>query len=261
MNWFKRLCLFVFGLSGLAALAALFLTWWGPWVTEARGMLELRWYYTTLLALGGITALGLLFCLLRALFTPRNPRETIIASVEGGNITVTRAAIVSQSKNIIEADGTLTASSIQVKARKRGHVRVYARVTPRWPINVVTRGEELYAELGSGLAQVCGSSVDSISIVFTDPENTRGATGRTSSSRDSDVSYGSDATAVSLPPERLGVSGDDDSQEVVVAMAPVPSAGIEQGMEFESGADVPFEQHDAEASFEAVDSVRGDEEA
>ena len=171
MNWFKRLCLLVFSLAGLASLAALALTWVGPWQVQARSyMFELNWYYWAVLALSGILALGLLLCLLRALFAPRNPRETLIAEVEGGKITVTRSAIVSQTKHIIETDGSCIASSVHVRMRKRGHVRVNVRVRPRYPIDVVAGGADLYARLDEGLAMVCGQSVESINIVYLEPE-------------------------------------------------------------------------------------------
>ena len=178
MNWFKRLCLFVFGLCGLLALAALCLVWVGPWTSQARTLLlEVSWYFLTLEILVCISAVGLLACLLVSLFAPRNPRETIVADVNGGQITVTRAAIVSQTRHIVEADGSCTANTIRVRVRKRGHVRVHVRVTPRYPVDVVATGEQLYAKLGEGLAQVCGQSVQSIDVVFTEPESTDGGYG------------------------------------------------------------------------------------
>ena len=170
MNGFKRLCLFVFSLSGLLALAALALTWVGPWTTQARSMLEVRWYFITLEVLVCIAAVGLLLVLLRSLFAPSNPRESIVADVPGGQIIVTRQAVISQTKHIIERDGTCIASTIKVKLRKRGNVRVAVRVKPRQPVDVVAHGEYLYDALGKGLAMVCGDSLKSLEIVFTEPE-------------------------------------------------------------------------------------------
>lgn len=171
MGWFKRLCLFVFGLSGLLSLAVLSLSWVGPWTATVRSwILEPTWYFMALEVLVCIAVLGALACVLAALFAPRNPRETVVAKVDGGQITVTRAAIVSQTKHIIEEDGSCIASSVRVKVRKRGHVRVFARVKPRYPVDVVAQGEKLYAALHEGLARVCGDSVKSISVVFTEPD-------------------------------------------------------------------------------------------
>ncbi|MBR3327027.1 MAG: alkaline shock response membrane anchor protein AmaP [Atopobiaceae bacterium] len=170
MSWFKRLCLFLFGLSGVLALVALSLTWVGPWTTQARSMLEIRWYFITLEVLVCVAGVGSLLCVLVSLFAPRNPRETVVAQVDGNQITVTRAAISSQAKHVVEADGTCIASSIWVRVRKRGNVRVRVRVKPKKPIDVVQRGERLYAELSEGLSHVCGDTVRSIDVVFTEPE-------------------------------------------------------------------------------------------
>lgn len=171
MNWFKRLCMFLFGLSGVLSLAALSLVWVGPWTTQARSLiLENQWYFLVLEVLVCVSGVGLLGCMIVSLFAPRNPKETIVASVTGGDITVTRAAIQSQARHIIEADGTCEPVSVRVRVRKRGRVRVHARVRPHLPVDVVARGEILYAELEQGLAMVCGDSIKSIGLVFTEPE-------------------------------------------------------------------------------------------
>lgn len=172
MSWFKRLCLFVFGLSGLLALTAMGLAIVdNPWNSQVRSLLfESRWFFVALVVVAGIAAFGLLVLLLMSLFTPRNPKETIVAEVEGGKITVTRSAIVSQTRHIIEDDGTCVANSIRVKVRRRGHVRVGVRVMPLYPMDVVKRGEMLYAALESGLREVCGDSVSSIDLVFREPQ-------------------------------------------------------------------------------------------
>ncbi len=171
MNWFKRLCMFVFGLSGLLSLVALSLVWVGPWTTQARTLItENLYYFWALEAMVCIAAVGLLGCVLTSLFAPRNPKETIVAEVAGGKITVTRTAIAKQARHIVEADGTCVPVSVRVHARPRGRIKVFVRVKPHLPLDVVERGEILYAELGEGLAKVCGDSVQKISIVFTDPE-------------------------------------------------------------------------------------------
>lgn len=169
MSWFKRLCLFVFGLSGLLALVALCLTWVGPWTTQARSMLEIGWYFTTLEVLACVSSFGLLVCLLVSLFYPRNPKETIVAEVPGGTITVTRSAIVSQARHIVEEDGTCVPASVHVRMSRRGRIRVSLRLTPQQPIDVVKRGEILYAALDEGLSRVCADSVQKVSILFNEP--------------------------------------------------------------------------------------------
>lgn len=169
MNGFKRLCLFFYGLFGLCALAALFLTWVGPWTQQARAMLEVRWYYFALLAMVAITALGLVIDILRALFTPSNAKETVIATIDGGAITVTRNAIIAQVKSVIEEDESCKASNVRVMLRKKGYVRVKARVKPLAQLDVVTYGEDLHRRLSEGLRKVCGDAVKSIDLTFVEP--------------------------------------------------------------------------------------------
>ena len=252
MNWFKRLCLFVFGLSGLLALAALCLTWVGPWTAEARTLLlETQWYFIALEVLVCIAAVGLLVCLGMALFVPRNPRETIVADVNGGSITVTRTAIVSQARHVVENDGTCVADSIRVRMRKRGHVRVSVRVTPRHPVDVVAYGEKLYAELGQGLAQVCGQSVQSVDVTFTDPQSLEG--GYEPSAQEPAASHESHEysySEVSVPlagQTSLAANESHDDAEVVVGewedpafeQAPTVPLAVGEGDEQESGAQGP----------------------
>ena len=129
MGFFKRLCLFVFGLGGLLALAALVLPWFGPWTSEATALLGVDEYYVAVEALVLVTALGCLICLLRSIF--KRNRKTVIVAKEGGDqITVTRDAIASQATHVIEEDGAYVAKRVSVWAKKRGHVRVAARWTP-----------------------------------------------------------------------------------------------------------------------------------
>lgn len=251
MNWFKRLCLFVFGLCGLLALAALSLVWVGPWTSQARTLLlEEPWYFLTLEILVCVSAVGLLACLLVSLFAPRNPRETIVADVNGGQITVTRAAIVSQTRHVVEADGSCTASTIRVRVRKRGHVRVHVRVTPKYPVDVVECGEQLYAKLGEGLAQVCGQSVQSIDVVFTEPESAEGGHG-----------FGR--------AEHAGVEGADVSvpmtsqafvNEATPVVVPMSSPAETHGEDAESWAlsDVAAESYEPMGNPEASDQDAGE---
>lgn len=169
MNGFKRLCLFLYGLFGLCALAALFLTWVGPWTQQARAMLEVKWYYFALVVMVCITAIGLVVDILRALFTPSNTKETVIATIDGGVITVTRNAIVAQVKSVIEEDESCKATNVRVVLHKNNYVRVRARIKPLTQLDVVSYSEDLHRRLGEGLRMVCGDAVKSIDLAFVEP--------------------------------------------------------------------------------------------
>lgn len=171
MAWYKRLFMFLFGLSGILSLAALSLVWVGPWTATARSLiLEVRWYFIALEVLVCITGVGLVICLLVSLFAPRNPRDTVVAEVGGNKITVTRTAIVSQTRHVVEADGTCSVSNVRVRMGRRGNVRVHVKVVPHLPVNVLDRGAILHSELEQGLSKICGDCVRSIGITFTEPE-------------------------------------------------------------------------------------------
>lgn len=165
MGFFKRLCLFVFGLAGLLALTALVLPWFGPWTSEATALLGVDEYYIAVEVLVLVTALGCLVCLLRSIF--KRNRKTVIVAREGGDqITVTRDAIASQATHVIEEDGAYVAKRVSVWAKKRGHVRVAARVQPQVTVDTVAAGKDLHDRLVAGLTTVCGDNVDSVDLEF-----------------------------------------------------------------------------------------------
>ncbi len=68
MGGFKRLCLAVWSLAGVFTLAALGLTWVGPWTDVASALMVINEYWIALEVCFCITAVGLVVTLLRALF-------------------------------------------------------------------------------------------------------------------------------------------------------------------------------------------------
>ena len=227
MGFFKRLCLFVFGLAGLLALTALVLPWFGPWTSEATALLGVDEYYIAVEALVLVTALGCLVCLLRSIF--KRNRKTVIVAKEGGDqITVTRDAIASQATHVIEEDGVYTAKRVSVWAKKRGHVRVAARVQPQMTVDTVAAGKDLHDRLVAGLTTVCGDNVDSVDLEFLNAAEYA----PTSVLADdyalaaSDLAAGSpstvDYTAATVATDP---SGDDSPAEAATATADAPVDG------------------------------------
>ena len=167
MGFFKRLCLFVFGLAGLLALAALALPWYGPWTREATSLFGVQEYFVAVEVVAAITALGLLICLLRSIFV-RNRKTVIVAKADGDQITVAIDAIASQATHVIEEEGLFTARRVRVRAKKHGHVRLYARVQPASTVDVIAAAAELHDRLVSGLAVIVGDNVDKVELEFVD---------------------------------------------------------------------------------------------
>ena len=217
MGFFKRLCLFVFGLAGLLALTALVLPWYGPWTVEATALLGVDEYYMAVEALVLVTGLGCLICLLRSIFK-RNRKVVIVSQRDGDQITVVRDAISSQATHVIEEDGAFKAKRVRVWAKKRGHVRVYARVQPQMTVDTVRAGEELHDKLVAGLTTVCGDNVDSVDLEFTNAaEYTPTA--------DASYAYDYDATAPEpVAPAATTAAIEPGAIESAAAPEPAPTA-------------------------------------
>lgn len=224
MGFVKRLGLFVFGLGGLLALAALVLPWFGPWTNEATALLGVDEYYVAVEILVVIAAVGCLACLLYSIFK-RNRKTVVVSHSDGDEITVTRDAISSQAQHVIEEDGAFRARRVAVQARRHGHVRVYARVQPMATVDVVASGAELHDRLMTGLATVCGDNVDSVDLEFVNAAEY-------ASSTDDTFAFGAasagapDAFSEAAANEDMGIGdGDasantqDSGSEITVPMA------------------------------------------
>ena len=220
MNGFKRLCLVVFALAGLFSLAALALTWFGPWTEAATVLLSLDAYVVVLVVCMAVTLLGLLVELFRGLFS-RRVRTVEVAVVDGGSITVTREAIASQASHIVEADGTCTASRVRVDAKPRGHVRVFVRVLPAESLDVIAKGAELHEELVQGLAAVCGDKLEDVSLEFVEPRTVQALSGEP----DYDYEYELAEDAATEPDAASAAAAPVEPDEDEPAQIRIPMGG------------------------------------
>ena len=160
MNGFKRFCLVIFALAGGASLAGLALTWFGPWTEIASNLLLNEVYLIALQVCMIISVAGFTVCLLMGLFS-RNVHSLTVATLDGGVISVTRDAIVSQAKSAVAAEGDCLCD----------RVRVSVRVIPQEALDVTEVGSRLHGQLETYLAAVCGDTVASINIAFVDGAN------------------------------------------------------------------------------------------
>ena len=212
MSGLKRLGTVVFVLANALAIAALSLTWFGPWTKEASALFNLEPYAVAVLVCLSVSALGMIVLLGRALFARRTIRTVEIATVDGGVISVTRDAIAAQASHIVEADGSCTAARVRVDAKQRGHIRVHVRVLPHETVDVVVKGAELHEELIDGLAAVCGDKVEDVSLEFVEPESV------TVSSAQGEE----DEATVEQPRREAPVP--DTTSEITVSMSPAREA-------------------------------------
>ena len=214
MGGFKRLCLAVWSLAGVFTLAALGLTWAGPWTDVASALMVINEYWMALEVCFCITAVGLVAMLLRALFS----RRVKVTTVDGGVISVTRAAIASQASHIVEADGSCAAARVSVSAKPRGHVRVHVRVLPHESVDVVEKGAQLHEELCLGLAAVCGDKLEDVSLEFVEPEAVTTAVQAAPAEYEADEAVADAAGAAAIAAVAVKPGAADSTSEITVPM-------------------------------------------
>lgn len=169
MGFFKRLCLFIFSLCGLVTLAVLCLVWVGPWTQELRTIFGMDAYFSALEIGVALTAAGLLITLLRSLFV-RNRKVIVVSKIDGDQISIARDAVASQARHIIQDDGRFVCKQAKVKAKKHGHVRLFARIEPLYTVDIPAASQELHDALMVGLKTVVGNNVDAVVLEFVDAQ-------------------------------------------------------------------------------------------
>jgi len=231
MGGFKRFCMFVFGLAGLFGVSALALTWIGRWTSQASSLMSLEGYFCAVEVCVLIAIVGLAIILLRSIFM-RSVKTIEVTTVDGGTISVSRDAIASQAAHIVEADGSCSASRVDIRAKKRGCVRVHVRVLPHETVDVVTKGAQLHDDLTRGLSSVCGDKVDQVSLEFVEPESVTLATPAPEPERAPEarsVSSHEPAPGPASKPE--GSDQPDSTSEITVPMGGSRSATDADGQE------------------------------
>lgn len=217
MGGFKRLCLAVWSLAGIFTLAALGLTWAGPWTDVASALMVINEYWMALEVCFCITAAGLVVTLLRALFS-RRVKTVEVTTVDGGVISVTRAAIASQASHIVEADGSCAAARVSVSAKPRGHVCVHVRVLPHESVDVVEKGAQLHEELCLGLAAVCGDKLEDVSLEFVEPEAVTTTVQAAPAEYEADEAVTGAAGAAAIATVDVEPGAADSTSEITVPM-------------------------------------------
>lgn len=168
MGGFRRFVLFVFSLAGILCLAALALPWFGLLGDVIGPLQESDWYVVAVEVCLGMTGAWLVWNLLRSVLSRRDDSISVM-SVDGGTITVARAAVASQASHIVEALGVGTASDVDVRAGRRGPVRVRVRVTPYESIDVTSEAPVLHEGLTAGLTAMCGERLGAVDVEFLEP--------------------------------------------------------------------------------------------
>ena len=169
MGKFKRFCMIVFVVAavlGIGVLAALWFAW-EPLFPAIAWLMAMPWFYVVEAVLLGITAVGLLVVLIRALTAPGKNSQLEIER-DNGSIAITQNAIQSTVKHVVEAHHGLSTDNVKVYITNKHDPRmaIHAKIDPGRNAELGELGAKLQNEISSTLEAFTGYPVDSVRITF-----------------------------------------------------------------------------------------------
>ena len=169
MGKFKRFCMVVFVVAavlGIGVLAALWFAW-EPLFPAIAWLMAMPWFYVVEAVLLGITAVGLLVVLIRALTAPGKNSQLEIER-DNGSIAITQNAIQSTVKHVVEAHHGLSTDNVKVDITNKHDPRmaIHAKIDPGRNAALGELGAKLQNEISSTLEAFTGYPVDSVRITF-----------------------------------------------------------------------------------------------
>ena len=169
MGKFKRFCMIVFVVAavlGIGVLAALWFAW-EPLFPAIAWLMAMPWFYVVEAVLLGITAVGLLVVLIRALTAPGKNSQLEIER-DNGSIAITQNAIQSTVKHVVEVHHGLSTDNVKVDITNKHDPRmaIHAKIDPGRNAELGELGAKLQNEISSTLEAFTGYPVDSVRITF-----------------------------------------------------------------------------------------------
>ena len=169
MGKFKRFCMIVFVVAavlGIGVLAALWFAW-EPLFPAIAWLMAMPWFYVVEAVLLGITAVGLLVVLIRALTAPGKNSQLEIER-DNGSIAITQNAIQSTVKHVVEAHHGLSTDNVKGEITNKHDPRmaIHAKIDPGRNAELGELGAKLQNEISSTLEAFTGYPVDSVRITF-----------------------------------------------------------------------------------------------
>ena len=169
MGKFKRFCMIVFVVAavlGIGVLAALWFAW-EPLFPAIAWLMAMPWFYVVEAVLLGITAVGLLVVLIRALTAPGKNSQLEIER-DNGSIAITQNAIQSTVKHVVEAHHGLSTDNVKVEITNKHDPRmaIHAKIDPGRNAELGELGAKLQNEISSTLEAFTGYPGDSVRITF-----------------------------------------------------------------------------------------------
>ena len=169
MGKFKRFCMIVFVVAavlGIGVLAALWFAW-EPLFPAIAWLMSMPWFFVVEAVLLGITALGLLVVLIRAITAPGKNSQLELER-DNGSIAITQNAIQSTVKHVVESHHGLSTDNVKVHITNKHDPRmsIHAKIDPGRNAELGELGAKLQNEISSTLEAFTGYPVDSVRITF-----------------------------------------------------------------------------------------------
>ena len=169
MGKFKRFCMIVFVVAavlGIGVLAALWFAW-EPLFPAIAWLMSMPWFFVVEAVLLGITALGLLVVLIRAITAPGKNSQLELER-DNGSIAITQNAIQSTVKHVVESHHGLSTDNVKVHITNKHDPRmsIHAKIDPGRTGERGQLGARLQDEIAATLEAFTGYPVDSVRITF-----------------------------------------------------------------------------------------------
>lgn len=169
MGKLKRFCMIAFVIAAVLGVGVLAVLWfaWEPLLSMVMWFVYTPWFFVVEAVLLGITALGLLVVLIRAIITPGRHSRLEVRQ-ERGHIAITQNAIQSTVRHVIENHRGLIARSVKVRitGRREPRITVRAKIDPGHNARLGDLGIRLQDEISASLESFTGYPTDSVHITF-----------------------------------------------------------------------------------------------
>lgn len=169
MGKFKRFCMIVFVVAAVLGVGVLATLWfaWEPLFPAIAWLMSMPWFFIVEAVLLGITALGLLVVLIRAITAPGKNSQLELER-DNGSIAITQNAIQSTVKHVVESHHGLSTDNVKVHITNKHDPRmsIHAKIDPGRNAELGQLGAKLQDEIAATLEAFTGYPVDSVRITF-----------------------------------------------------------------------------------------------
>ncbi|MEY8561775.1 alkaline shock response membrane anchor protein AmaP [Eggerthellaceae bacterium 3-80] len=169
MGKFKRLCLIVFIIAAIIGVGMLAVQWFSfdALMPTYSFFATMPWFFVVEAILLIIVAIGVIYLLGKALFTPGIGRNLTIVR-DQGSVSITREALASTVTHVVDAHPGLSVERVRIHILKprNPRINVEVRVDPGSHSQLAHLGETLQQEITAALEAFSGAPVNHVKVVF-----------------------------------------------------------------------------------------------